>query len=161
MEQLRLYYITDKYVRYLHSRDRRVQYNKDKSRPYVGVVLYVGEYRYFVPMESPKQNHANIKPGVHIMRIEGGSMGILGFNNMIPVHTTAVEPLDMNSIDDPKYVALLQRQISFINRNKADVLNHAHKTYYKAIKDKSGFLGSICCDFKKLEWACSKYDPSR
>lgn len=71
METLKIYRISDKYIRFLKSRDTRVQDNKNRRRPYVGVVLYVGEFRYFVPMESPKPNHAKIKAGKHIMKLAG------------------------------------------------------------------------------------------
>lgn len=90
MEQLRIYRVEDKYIRFLHGADARVQSNKNARRPYVGIVLVVGSYRYFVPMESPKENHKNLKPGVHIMLLEGGKYGLLGFNNMIPVPTSAL-----------------------------------------------------------------------
>lgn len=85
MNNLRIYRVDDRYIRFLKSRDHRVQDNKNKRRPYVGIVLTVGQYEYFVPMESPKPNHANIKSGKHIMRLDGGRLGLLGFNNMIPV----------------------------------------------------------------------------
>lgn len=60
MNNLRIYRVDDRYIRFLKSRDHRVQDNKNKRRPYVGIVLTVGQYEYFVPMESPKPNHANI-----------------------------------------------------------------------------------------------------
>ena len=146
METLRLYRISDKYIHFLKSRDSRVQDNKHRSRPYVGVVLHVGEFRYFVPMESPKSNHANI--------------GLLGFNNMIPVHDSALISFDINKEPDTKYAELLKRQVTYINRNKADVFNHASQTYYNVVTKKNAFLLSICCDFKKLECACRQYDPN-
>lgn len=49
MEALRIYRIEDQYVRFLKSRDDKVQDNKNRRRPYVGVVLYVGSFKYFVP----------------------------------------------------------------------------------------------------------------
>lgn len=161
METLKIYRISDKYIRFLKSRDTRVQDNKNRRRPYVGVVLYVGEFRYFVPMESPKPNHAKIKAGKHIMKLAGGKLGLLGFNNMIPVHEAALIAFDIDQEQDKQYAELLKRQASFINRNKADVLDHASQTYYSAISQKNRFLLEICCDFKKLEKACGQYDPSR
>ena len=159
METLRIYRVDDKYVRFLHSRDCRVQDNKGRRRPYVGIVLYVGSYRYFVPMESPKPNHANIRPGTHIMKLEGGSLGILGFNNMIPIPETALIRFDIDAEPDPKYAELLRRQVSFINDNKAAVLNHASKTYFQTVNKKNKFLLKVCCDFKALERACDQYEP--
>ncbi len=159
MENLRLYRIEGKYIRFLKSRDPRVQDNKDRRRPYVGVVLNVSSYQYFVPMESPKPNHAKMKSGKHFLRIDGGRLGILGFNNMIPIHQSALINFDINKETDQKYAALLKHQIAWINKHKADVLNHASKTYFAASKN-NAFLSKICCDFKKLEKACSQYNPN-
>lgn len=160
MKNLRICRIEEKYIRYLKSRDQRVQNNKDKRRPYVGVVLLVGQFQYFVPMESPKPNHANIKSGRHILKIDGGKLGLLGFNNMIPVHNSALVSFDINNEPDKKYAELLKRQATWINKNKADILDHASRTYYAAVKNDNAFLSQICCDFKKLERACNKYDPN-
>ena len=160
MEALKLYRISERYIRFLHGTDSRVQDNKNRRRPYVGVVLYVGEFRYFVPMESPKPNHANIKNGHHILKLDGGKLGILGFNNMIPVREAAIIPFNIDEEPDKKYAELLRRQVSIINRNKADIYDHATKTYYGVVKKKNAFLINICCDFKKLESACNRYDPS-
>ena len=161
MEPLKIYRIEDKYVRYLRSRDERVQDNKGRRRPYVGVVLLVGSYRYFVPMESPKPGHARLKPGHHIMKLEGGTLGLLGFNNMLPVPDCALISFDINAEPDQKYAELLKRQAAFINRNRASVLDHASRTYYQTVNRKNKFLLQICCDFKKLERACDRYDPNR
>ncbi len=160
MRTLRIYKVEDKYIRYLHSRDNKVQYNKGAKRPYVGVVFDFAGYRYFVPMESPKPNHATIKPGKHIMRLDGGRYGLLGFNNMIPVPQSALIEYDINAEKDVKYRALLQRQIALCNRMKADILNHAQMTYFDVVSGKNKFLVSISCDFKVLEKASKQYQPT-
>lgn len=161
MEPLKIYRIEDKYIWFLHSRDSRVQFNKGARRPYVGIVLRVGGYQYFVPMESPKPNHVKIKPGRHIMKLDNGKLGLLGFNNMIPVHSAALIEFDIDTEPDKKYAELLKRQVSFINRHKADVLSHASDTYFNVVSKNNVFLLRICCDFQKLEKACDKYDPAR
>ena len=76
MENLRIYKIKDHYIRFIHSVDSKVQFNKDAKRPYVGVVFQFGGYQYFVPMESPKPNHATIKSGKHILKLDGGKYEI-------------------------------------------------------------------------------------
>lgn len=157
MDSLRIYRITDHYIRFLNSRDKKVQYNKNAHRPYVGIVFTFGSFQYFVPMESPKPNHKNIKPGKHIIKLDGGRYGLLGFNNMIPVHKDALILLDINAEPDAKYKELLKRQAALCNRMKADILNHAQMTYFDVVNDKNGFLASISCDFKKLEVACKSY----
>lgn len=157
MEALRIYKVNDGYIRYLHSRDNKVQYNKNAKRPYVGVVFLFGGYKYFVPMESPKPNHVNIKSGKHILKLKNGEYGILGFNNMIPVHKDALIEYDINSEPDEKYRRLLQRQIAVCNRMKADIINHAQMTYYEVVNKKNSFYMNISCDFKILEKACKTY----
>lgn len=159
MENLRIYRVEDRYIRYLYSRDNRVQYNKGNRRPYVGVVLLVGEHRYFVPMESPKPNHANIKAGKHILKLDGGRLGLLGFNNMIPVHEKALVQFDINEEPDEKYRELLLHQVQYCNKNKAAIYDRASKTYFDVVNKKNGFLLRVSCDFRKLEKASKAYRP--
>ena len=158
MENLRLYKITDKYVRYLHGVDDKVQYNKGARRPYVGVVFTFGGFQYFVPMESPKPNHKDIKAGKHIIKLNDGKYGILGFNNMIPVHKDALIDFDIAKEKDEQYKRLLQHQIALCNRMKADILNHAQMTYFDVVTEKNKFLMGISCNYKKLERACKSYN---
>lgn len=157
MDNLRIYKISEQYITYLHKRDPKVQFNKGARRPYVGVVFAFGGYKYFVPMESPKPNHAKIKPGKHIIKLDGGRYGMLGFNNMVPVHKDALIEFDINAEKDVKYRELLKRQALLCNRIKADILNHAQMTYFDVVNNKNKFLVGISCDFKKLEVACRAY----
>ncbi len=159
MENLRIYKVEDKYIRYLHSIDDKVQHNKNSKRPYVGVVFSFGGFNYFVPMESPKPNHSKIKSGKHILRLKNGEYGLLGFNNMIPVHKDALISFDIAKEPDEKYRNLLQNQIKTCNRMKADILDHAQKTYFAVIKGNE-FLVNISCNFRKLEKASKKYNPN-
>lgn len=158
MDSLRIYRVSDHYIRFLNSRDSKVQYNKGARRPYVGVVFSFGGFRYFVPMESPKPNHAKIKPGKHIIKLDGGRYGLLGFNNMIPVHKDALIEFNIDEESNPAYRDLLKRQVSLCNRIKADILNHAQMTYFDVVDQSNKFLVSISCDFKKLEAACKSYN---
>lgn len=157
MESLKIYKVSEQYIRYLNSRDSKVQFNKNARRPYVGVVFTFGRFKYFVPMESPKPNHKNIKSGKHILKLDGGLYGMLGFNNMIPVHNDALIEFDINAEPDEKYKRLLQHQAELCNRKKADILNHAQMTYFDVTSGNNKFLVNISCDFKKLEKACREY----
>jgi len=161
MGKLKIYRVDCKYVRFLYGCDNRVQWNKNTRRPYVGVVLTVGSYRYFVPMESPKPSHLNMKSSVYILPIEKGRYGILGFNNMIPVPTSALIAFDINLEPDKQYAELLRRQAAFFNSHEADIYSRAAKTYFRATtKTVDSFFRQICCDFKKLEAACDRYNPN-
>lgn len=158
MENLKLYRIQDDYISYLHDIDRRVQNNKERRRPYVGVVLKVEEHQYFVPMESPKPNHANVKSAKHIMKIGGGKYGLLGFNNMIPVPEIALIEFRIETAGNEQYQELLKNQLEILNNERQRVIAHAEATYKERTVKKSYFLTKICCDFKALEAACSEYE---
>jgi len=161
MGNLRICRIDDKYVRFLHGSDYRVQHNKDARRPYVGVVLLVGSYRYFVPLESPKPSHRDLKPSVFILPIEKGRYGILGFNNMIPVPLSALISFDISAEPDPQYADLLRRQAAFFRSHEAEIMSRAAKTYFRATsKTADEYFRKACCDFRKLEAACDRYDPN-
>ncbi len=112
MEKLRIYRIRDGFIEFLHEKDHRVQFNKRERRPYIGVVLEINGHKYFVPMESPKPNHEKLKSNVHIMRIDGGKYGILGFNNMVPAKDFFLVPFDIEKEPDERYkesTGILQR----------------------------------------------------
>ena len=156
MEPLRIYRIRDGYIRYLYSIDNRVQYNKGSRRPYVGIVLEVEGHQYFVPMESPKPNHDKLKANIHIMKIDGGKYGQLGFNNMIPAKDEHLIRFDINEEPNEAYRELLLNQLMYCRAHKSEIYEHARKTY-KAVEDGKSFFTRICCDFKKLEREYTKY----
>lgn len=141
----------------MHTIDNRVQYNKNERRPYVGVVLNVNGHRYFVPMESPKPNHKKMRNAIHIMRLDGGKYGLLGFNNMIPAQEQNLIEFDILKEPDKAYRELLINQLNFINDHRAEIYQHAAKTYEAVTVKKSAFHTRVCCDFKKLEQEYTKY----
>lgn len=157
MEKLRLYHISEGYVKFLHTLDKRVQYNKGEARPYVGIVLSINNNDYYVPLESPKPNHENIKGGGPVLKLDEGKLGIMGFNNMIPVKKRCLVDFDINAIEDEKYKALLQNQLMYCRKNKDIIYARAQKTYNKTVKGDNAFYRKVCCDFKKLEENCDKY----
>lgn len=58
MEELKIYSVTDAYIAYLRKRNPNVYSNKVDSRThtrkYVGVVIEMAGYKYYIPMSSPK-----------------------------------------------------------------------------------------------------------
>ena len=83
---LKLYYITDTYIDYLRKFDKNIYYNKNHTRPYIGVVYTFNNRNYFVPLSSPKEKHLKMNPKqIDIYKIKNGELGIININNMIPV----------------------------------------------------------------------------
>ena len=75
MNKLKLYRVDVNYIKYLYSFDNKVQYNKEqkdeytRKRPYLGVVLQVNEFEYFVPLEHPREAHQKMKDNIYILKI--------------------------------------------------------------------------------------------
>lgn len=49
MERLKFYNIDDEYIEYLYQFDKKVLYNKNSKRPYIGIVLEIKGTTYFAP----------------------------------------------------------------------------------------------------------------
>lgn len=64
MEEFKLYSVSDDYVEWLRKEFPNVYSNKINSRThtrkYLGVVLQIGKYHYYVPMSSPKDSDYQI-----------------------------------------------------------------------------------------------------
>ncbi|MCI9547569.1 MAG: type III toxin-antitoxin system ToxN/AbiQ family toxin [Lachnospiraceae bacterium] len=161
MGKLRFYHIRDGYIEFLHTLDNRVQMNKGQRRPYVGIVLRIGDYDYYVPLESPKPNHAKIKAGGPVLKLDDGKLGIMGFNNMIPVRKYQLLDFDILSEKDEHYKVLLLKQLSYCEKNRKIIYARAQATYEKATNGKNPFYRKICCDFKRLETNCDIYKAKR
>ena len=72
---MKFYHIADAYVEYLRHYDSKVAKNKQERRPYIGVVVQVGEYKYYAPFTSPKLKHIRMKNGKDFRKIGGGQYG--------------------------------------------------------------------------------------
>lgn len=110
---MKFYKVDIDYIKYLHGFDDRVQYNSNytdmlnQNRPYIGVVLEINQQNYFAPLEHPRPSHKNLKSNVHIYKIKGGKLGIIGLNNMIPVPEIALINFNIN-IDKNRKILISQ-----------------------------------------------------
>ena len=64
MEQFKLYSVSDEYVEWLREQYPNVYSNKinarTHTRKYLGVVMQIGEYKYYIPLSSPKDSDYQI-----------------------------------------------------------------------------------------------------
>lgn len=122
MNKLRLYRIDINYIKYLYQFDKKVQYNFKKNddyterRVYLGIVLKVNEFNYFVLLEHPRTAHKNLKNNIFILKIHNGKYGMLGFNNMMPVNDTKLINFNING-ESEKYTQILISQYRFCNKH--------------------------------------------
>lgn len=158
MNRLKLYFIDEQYIEYLRKFDNKVTYNKNATRPYVGIIYTYKNFTYFAPLSSPKDKHINMSNNmVDVWKIENGKLGIINFNNMIPC-TTDVLKEAIPCISDKKYKILLENQISSINAEREKLLikiNRFQNHYRKNLL--SNNIMNRCCNFILLEKKCEEY----
>lgn len=164
MEEL-LFYIVDKnYIKYLSEFDTHISYNKDEighSRPYLGIVLRIEEYEYFVPLYSYKEHYNRYKNNPSFFFVydrKNKPLAIIKFSSMIPVppNIKVTSLLDYNKQDE-KYKNLISSEYRYVNSKKNEIYKRANKMYTAVTKHKHNFLKTIACDFKLLEEKCLKY----
>ena len=90
MKKLKWYIIDKQYVKYLRTFDDKVEdiEYKDNLKLYVGIILKVGKFNYYVPISSPKKKHYEMKDSLYFIKIRDKNsniLGILNLNNMISI----------------------------------------------------------------------------
>jgi len=160
---MRLIYIDEKYTDFLREYDARVSYNKNTTyqRPFIGVLLNIGEMEYFAPLTSSfkgKKLKDNPKPeSTTFFPIKKCELGGVNFNNMIPVVKSVYWFIDTNIYitDTPKLKSekiKLLNIIRFLRKNKNKIIIKAKKIYNLQITNKLyANYKDITCDFKLLE----------
>ena len=168
-EKLQLYSMDMKYVRDLHNADDRVQSVSPQihksNRPFVGIVVVFESHMYCIPLDHPKEKHYKIKNDVDFTRIFDGDriIGVLNFNNMIPVDETVVKKLDVkvsNKDNDSEkaYKKLCAKELDWIQKNQEAIVKKANKLYRMITTDEANdLLRRRCVDFKKLESVLKKW----
>ena len=158
---LKLVRVDTDYCEFLRRYDTRVAYNiKDKKlRPFIGVLFMIEDYEYFAPLSSPKPKHLKMKNTIDFFKIRNGELGVVNFNNMIPVMNNNYKVINLNDLKDKKYSELLRNQIDWLNEHYDQVKNKSYKLYSLHTRGRLGFLiMARCCNFKLLEKKCQEYN---
>ena len=177
MEQFKLYSVSDEYVEWLRKDFPNVYSNKINSRThtrkYLGVVLQIGCYNYYVPMSSPKDSDYQVagdnkvikKSIVPIVRIvvknsvgEKELKGTLRISHMIPVPESELELYDLENESDDTYKDLVQNEMIFIRKNREKIDSYAKLLYKQKITNDTtaGYVKSAL-DYKALEGLCDLF----
>ena len=163
-QRLILVKINSDYCDFLRTFDKRVPYNYDKksNRPFVGVLFRVDNYHYFAPLSSPKRKHLKMHNTIDFLKLDGGKLGAVNFNNMLPVTTKNITKINFERIlnsSDRAYYKLLQEQIYWLNRNDEKLYGRSKKLYDKYINGTlDSNIAKRCCNFKLLEEKCNDYN---
>lgn len=164
MEELLFYTVNKDYIKYLSKFEKHVSYNKNEnehSRPYLGVVLRIECYQYFVPLYSYKEHYEKYKNNSSFFFVYNRKkkpLAIIKFSAMIPVpdNTNVVVLLKYNEQDE-KYKDLISSEYRYINSNKKEIYKRANKMYTAVTKHNNSFLKTIACNFRLLEQKSLKY----
>ena len=159
MKTLKIYYLDEAYINYLREFDLKVFYNKNTTRPYVGVVYYFNDLYYFAQLSSPKPKHLKMsQKAIDVFKIDDGRLGIININNMIPVPIECVREVLPLIQDNKKYKNLVENQTTYINDNKQKLFKKINRF---VLQYRKGFLPSNikerCCNFDLLEKKCKLY----
>ena len=155
--------INNAYLDYLREFDAKVSEDKTHKRKFVGVLLEINEKKYYAPLSSPKPKHIAISDKApDIFKIDGGRLGVINLNNMIPVPDAAIIRLDIENEPDEKYKNLLRNQAKIIHSNNDNIKKKAKRLYSIVNSGSQPNLNSRCCTYKLLESKCLEYGlPSK
>lgn len=165
MEELLFYTVDKNYIKYLREFESHVSYNKDEighSRPYLGIVLIIANYKYFVPLYSYKEHYKKYKNNPSFFFVydrKNNPLAIIKFSAMIPVpnNLNVTSVLEYNR-QDKKYKDLISAEYRYINSNKEEIYKRANKMDVAVTKHKNNFLKTIACNFTLLEKKCVEYN---
>ena len=155
--KLSLIRVDSRYCDYLRIFDKRVPFNhgNKKGRPFVGVLFEIKGCKYFAPLSSPKAKHLRLKSKMDLLKIDNGKLGVINFNNMIPVNDESIIFVDF---ENDKYSKLLIEQLYWLNRHVQKIYKMSQKLYFGYLNNKLNVsLRDRCCNFKLLEEKCLEY----
>ena len=170
--KLNLYSISDEYIKYLRKFESKVYDNKEElrtyKRKYLGIVLTINGFNYYIPMSSPKksdyldyENNIIRHDTKTIIRVQnsGRLYGTLRISNMIPVPITELEPYILADEKDPKYKQVILGELRYIDSNSDKIIKYAKTVYNQKIKkfENIGYIKNTV-DFKLLEEKCKEYN---
>ena len=169
------WYIANKdYVNYLKDFDSKVEnINYDKKlKPYIGILITINEFDYYVPISSAKEKHYKIKEGMDFIKIKQGDkiIGVLNLNNMIPIYENNAKKLKYKEIEQYRdfssdkekslYISFLSLELKLINNKIERIKSNALKLYKEKINNPNSNISKRCCDFKILEEKSKLYNKN-
>ena len=170
---MRLYSVTDEYIKYLRKFDNRVYNNKEDKRTvmrkYLGIVLKINQLNYYIPMSSPKNSdyknneiRKSIIPIIRIISYEEIDnipvlKGTLRISNMIPVPDSELILYEPKNENNKNYKILIEKELEFIGKNEDIIKKYANILYKQKINGYDVSYIKNIVDFRLLEEKCIEY----
>lgn len=182
IEKFGFYSINAEYLKYLHDKDSEVYYNikyHTLKKPFIGIIIGLGQVKYFIPLTSAKEKHKKwknvsdthfliyefVKSSLniqdHIYKSDDGHkkihiLSVLDIKKMIPVPDGEFEYIDFDQLGDDRYKDLFEKEYAFCLKIKSKILSKAEELYNDQKKNK--VIRKMCCDFIKLENALNEWN---
>lgn len=151
MTRLKLYKVNADFLDTLREIEPKVSLLKER-RPFLGILIKIGDINYLAPLTSPKPKHKTMKNLEDFIKIDSGNYGAINLNNMIPVTEFKYEEIKINEEKDNIYKILLQNQLTWCNKNKEIIIKKATNLRDKKLSNTlRKELNDRICDFEKLE----------
>ena len=173
---MRLYSVSDKYINYLRNSYPRIYSNKEDSRvhtrKYLGAVIEMSGYQYYIPLSSPKLKHDYVmidgvkkirKNSLIVIRITDKNgdheelKGTLQIGTMIPVPESELIEYDVNNEIDIDYKNLIWKELEYIRKHESKIIKNAKILYSKKANGSQDKVVKYCLDFKGVEKLCDKW----
>ncbi|EOA07520.1 Hypothetical protein MYEA_0800 [Mycoplasma yeatsii 13926] len=170
MKDFGLYVIDNKYLKFLYEIDKEVYYNPyKKAKPFVGIIIFLDNLNYFIPIISAKPKHSKLKTSSreHILITTTISdnnlsnkvykkhmnnyiqiLSLIDIKKMIPAPEGTYTKLNFNDFD-PTYKKLLLKEYEFCLKNKQKIYKTATNLYTK--QKETGVVLKRHCNFTILE----------
>ena len=172
MNKLKWYIADKEYINYLRKFDNKVENidYKNNLKPYIGIIININEFNYYVPISSPKEKHYKMKDDMDFIRIKQNKriLGVLNLNNMVPILDKYVKMLDYKDIEKFRtfktdrekklYIGLLNKELKIINLKHIAIRDNAIKLYKEKLNKPNSKLAKRCCDFEVLEEKAKLYN---
>jgi len=161
-KQLDFYEVSADYIAYLHKFDSKVplvDYSKTSKHDkfMCGIVLSVNGHDYFAPISSfAVQQRTNIV----IKNEKDKPISSIRFSFMIPVPSGVVTVKSIKNEPSPEYRRLLDLELRFCRKNEKAIRRMARHIHNSVTNGKDPIMAKNCCDFSKLEAACSEYSKA-
>jgi len=160
MDNIKLYEVEHRYIEYMSAFAPHLFLNKQpgqqNERKYIGVVLHIHQADYFAPLSSFKEKHKRMEEGLDFLKIK--NYAVINLNNMFPVAEGVYQYIDINTVRNPQYKALLLAEYRIIKSMQEKIRKNALLLYNHKLKhENSTPLTKRCNDFLLLEKACKDY----
>lgn len=180
-ENFGFYIINADYLEFLNSKDSEVYYNasyKNAMKPFIGIIIDMAKFKYFIPLTSAKEKHAKWKnncdehflvyevidksiniPGDVYKEYSNEKkmhvISVLDIKKMIPVPDNAYERIVFDDLRDERYQDLFEKEYAFCLTIKDKILKRADKIY--KYQKQTEVVRRTYCDFSRCEDAMGEW----